>query len=149
MCRSTACRLLYHGGDQWAIQQALRGARLLAGARRRPAWHDLARKGDTMSSRGFERSKPGWRTQHWYVLLRGLIALAAPAVAAAAPCAASCSSGQSCTFNGIKNVALGQAKLAINDACHLVVSNIGASGEDGFSQVALPSHTGEVVTLFA
>jgi hypothetical protein len=37
----------------------------------------------------------------------------------------------------------------VNGACDLVVSNIGSSGQDGFSQVSLPLHTGEVVTKFA
>jgi len=77
--------------------------------------------------------------------------LAVPARVLAGPvvreaCASSCSSGTSCTFDGVKNVALGRAKLGINKACHLVIDGIGSSAEDGFSQVALSSEANEVAT---
>lgn len=64
-------------------------------------------------------------------------------------CSSSCSSGTACTFDGVTNVALGGATLSVNDACHLVISNIGSSEQDGFSQVSLTSDSGEVVTEFA
>jgi hypothetical protein len=64
-------------------------------------------------------------------------------------CASKCSSAQSCTFDGVTNVALGDARLSVNDACHLVISNIGSTGQDGVAQVLLPSRTGEIITHFA
>ena len=64
-------------------------------------------------------------------------------------CASRCSSAQSCTFDGVTNVALGNARLSVNDACHLVVSNIGSTGEDGVAQILLPHRTGEIITHFA
>jgi hypothetical protein len=65
---------------------------------------------------------------------------------AARSCEASCSSETSCTFDGVKNVALGNAKLGVNKACNLVVDGIGSSAEDGFSQVDLTSQAFEVAT---
>lgn len=81
-------------------------------------------------------------------------AIVFPARAVAGPtpdatCASSCSSASSCTFDGVKNVALGQARLSVNSACHLVVDNIGSSAEDGFSQEALTSEAFEVATHLA
>ena len=36
-----------------------------------------------------------------------------------------------CTFNGIINTALGDAKLSLSEQCKLIIGNIGSSGEDG------------------
>jgi hypothetical protein len=100
-----------------------------------------------------QRSKPQLRSLLLLALIGGVAALPEPAMAKKPhrneACPSNCSSSQSCTFNGIRNIALGDAALSINDLCHMVVSGIGASGEDGFSQIFLPGVKGEVVTEFA
>jgi len=63
-------------------------------------------------------------------------------------CTSSCSSSQNCTFDGIENVALGAATLQVDANCHLIVSNLGGSGQDGVSQINLPPNIEEVVTEF-
>jgi hypothetical protein len=47
-----------------------------------------------------------------------------------------------CVFDGTLNVPLGNASLAVNDQCQLVVKNIGSSGLDGVIQ---PSFVGATV----
>lgn len=54
-----------------------------------------------------------------------------------------------CRLDGIDNLALGQAALAVNDDCHLVVDNIGSSGQDGVRQFPLPDDTVKAVTGLA
>ncbi len=68
---------------------------------------------------------------------------------AAQLCDSTCSSAQSCTFDGVTNVAQGSAALEVNGSCDLLVSDIGTSGDDGVSQVSLPPHTTKVETHFA
>jgi len=50
-----------------------------------------------------------------------------------------------CVLDGINNLAVGAANLAIDADCNLVVGNIGSSGEDGVSQ-DLPAGTQKMVT---
>jgi hypothetical protein len=105
-----------------------------------------------MKRQGDRRSVRRGRCLLWFALIGGIAAVPEQAVAGVGgtvDCAAGCTSDRSCTFDGIENIALGNATLSINASCHLVVSNIGSSGQDGFSQVLLPSNSGEVVTLFA
>lgn len=49
--------------------------------------------------------------------------------------------GTSCTFDGLSNTALGSATLSINGNGHLLVANIGSSGQDGVSQHAPNNQT--------
>jgi len=105
-----------------------------------------------MQRQKLKRSAPGRRHLLLWALMVGVAAV--PEVVTADPlgkeiCASKCSSAQSCTFDGVTNVALGDARLSVNDSCHLVVSNIGSTGEDGVSQILLPRHTGEIITHFA
>ena len=89
------------------------------------------------------------RRRGFFLLLFALVGgLAAGPARSAVSCGSSCSSGQSCTFDQVANAALGKATLSINDQCHMLVSNIGQGGEDGFSQL-LPSPTGAVATELA
>jgi hypothetical protein len=53
-------------------------------------------------------------------------------------CTSSCAGGI-CTFRDIRNVPLGNATLALNDACQLMVDDIGGSGQDGVVQDQLQS----------
>jgi len=48
----------------------------------------------------------------------------------------------------VSNVSLGNATLSVNAACRLVVGNLGATGQDGVSQVSLPANTHQVATGF-
>jgi hypothetical protein len=69
---------------------------------------------------------------------------------AAAQCGPdSCSSTVVCEFDGIQNVALGQAQVSLNGACNLVISNIGSSGKDGVSQNPLPPDSQLMITGLA
>lgn len=96
---------------------------------------------------------PRLRSVVLWALIGGVAVLPQQAVAKkplrSEACPSNCSSSQSCTFNGIRNVAMGEATLSINDLCHMVASGIGSSGKDGFSQVFNPGVTGEIVTEFA
>ncbi len=67
---------------------------------------------------------------------------------AAAVFRSACSTSQSCVVDGIQYTALGNATLAINPAGHIVVSNIGVSGENGVALSALPSATRGFVANF-
>jgi hypothetical protein len=97
-----------------------------------------------MPMQGLHRSRPRWHGLLFGVLLVGSAAVPEPAFARV-----SCSSDQSCVVDGVSNAALGDATLSVSDAGNLLVGNIGTSGKDGVSQVALPAGTGEVVTMFA
>ena len=65
-----------------------------------------------------------------------LIASGAAAQQGGATCDASCEDNQ-CIFQGLNNVALGNAELSIDEQCRLVVGNIGGSGRDGVVQRGL------------
>ena len=57
-----------------------------------------------------------------------------------------CNTPQFCTFDGIPNIAQGQAALFLNNECHLEVLNIGSSGQDGVTQSPLPPNSTKMVT---
>jgi hypothetical protein len=105
-----------------------------------------------MQEKELQGSGERWRALLFCALLVGMAAVPERLFAYAAvpsSSASTCSSRQSCVFDGISNAALGQATLSLNAAGHLLVSNIGSTGQDGFSQLALPSTAAEVVTHYA
>ena len=61
-----------------------------------------------------------------------------PAHGQGGTCTNSCAGG-TCDFEGLQNVAVGNATLSIDASCDLVVDNIGGGGADGVDQVNLDS----------
>lgn len=51
-----------------------------------------------------------------------------------------------CIFDGLTNLALGNAKLSLNGAGNLIVSGIGSTGRDGVRQDPLPLDSFEMIT---
>lgn len=73
--------------------------------------------------------------------LSGILLCSATSVSYAQGCSSSCS-GETCNFQGLLNVPLGEADLSITEQCHLLVDNIGPSmvgGDDGVVQTSLSS----------
>ncbi len=83
-----------------------------------------------------------------YIVTSGCGALVAGAAMSMPTCTSGCTSSSACQFNSISNVALGNATLSVDGQCHLIVGNIGSSGQDGVSQVSLPPSIHHVITTF-
>jgi len=59
----------------------------------------------------------------------------------------SCQNGE-CVFSGLIHKAVGEVVLRINEDCHLVVSNIGSSGQDGVDIPDVPPQSSLVFLSF-
>ncbi len=60
-----------------------------------------------------------------------------------------CFSGSQCLFDGIQNLGLGGAQLALNGVGNLIVSNVDGSGTTGVRQDPLPFDSQEMITGIA
>lgn len=100
---------------------------------------------------------PTRRRMSLAALMQGSIVFASCAVFAAMGSATAsatstvcptCTAPVRCIFDGVLNKALGAATLSATPSCNLLVSGIGASGLDGFSQDSLPAGAHEIRTIF-